>query len=111
KPFYHRDDFSKTTTAATKASQFKICQNIFVFDVEKSVERSLDSLKRGAESLRFTIENETVDIQKLLEKLPLENTAIHFDLKFLSVDFISKINTTVEQKKATVFYNLDPIGQ
>lgn len=111
KPFYHRDDFSKTTTAATKASQFKICQNIFVFDVEKSVERALDSLKRGAESLRFTIENESVDIQKLLEKLPLENTAIHFDLKFLSVAFISKVNTIVEQKKATVFYNLDPIGQ
>ncbi|MEO8254297.1 MAG: methylmalonyl-CoA mutase subunit beta [Flavobacterium sp.] len=111
KPFYHRDDFGKITTATTKASEFKICQNIFVFDVEKSVERALDSLKRGAESLRFTIENEAIDIQKLLEKLPLENTEVHFDLKFLSVAFISKINTIVEQKKATVFYNLDPIGQ
>jgi len=111
KPFYHRDDFSKTTTAATKATQFKICQNIFVFDVEKSVERALDSLQRGAESLRFTIDNESVNIDKLLEKLPLENTVIYFDLKFLSTDFINKINTIVEQKKATVFYNLDPIGQ
>jgi len=110
KPFYHRDDFSKTTTAATKATQFKICQNIFVFDVEKSVERALDSLQRGAESLRFTIDNESVNIDKLLEKLPLENTVIYFDLKFLSADFINKINTIVEQKKAKVFYNLDPIG-
>ncbi|KDN54945.1 methylmalonyl-CoA mutase subunit beta [Flavobacterium seoulense] len=111
KPFYHRDDFSQANTADTKASEFKICQNIFVFDVEKSAERALDSLKRGAESLRFTIENESIDITKLLEKLPLENTAIYFDLKFLSVDFISKTNTIVEQKKARVFYNLDPIGQ
>ncbi|GGA80934.1 methylmalonyl-CoA mutase [Flavobacterium palustre] len=111
KPFYHRDDFSKTTTAPSHAANFKICQNIFVFDIEKSVERALDSLQRGAESLRFTIDNELVDIDKLLEKLPLENTAIYFDLKFLSVDFISKINSIIEQKKAKVFFNLDPIGQ
>ena len=111
KPFYHSDDFSQTTIANTKVSPFKICQNIFVFDIEKSVERALDSLQRGAESLRFTIENESLDITKLLEKLPLENTAIYFDLKFLSVDFINKINIIVEQKKASVFYNLDPIGQ
>lgn len=111
KPFYHRDDFSQTTIANTKISPFKICQNIFVFNIEKSVERALDSLQRGAESLRFTIENESLDIAKLLEKLPLENTVIHFDLKFLSVDFINKVNTIVEKKKATVFYNLDPIGQ
>jgi methylmalonyl-CoA mutase len=111
KPFYHYDDFSKTATANTKASEFKIVQNIFVFDVEKSVERALDTLKRGAESLRFTIENESIDIQKLLENLPLENTAVYFDLKFLSVDFVSKVNAIIEQKNATVFYNLDPIGQ
>lgn len=111
KPFYHGDDFSKTTTADTKASEFKIVQNIFVFDVEKSIERALDSLQRGAESLRFTIENESIDIKKLLENLPLENTAVYFDLKFLSVDFITKVNAIIEQKKATVFYNLDPIGQ
>ena len=111
KPFYHRDDFSKTTTAPSHAANFKICQNIFVFDIEKSVERALDSLQRGAESLRFTIDNELVDIDKLLEKLPLENTTIYFDLKFLSVDFISKINSIIEQKKAKVFFNLDPIGQ
>lgn len=111
KPFYHRDDFSKTATTPSHAANFKICQNIFVFDVEKSIEKALDSLQRGAESLRFTIDNELVDIDKLLEKLPLKNTPIYFDLKFLSVDFISKINSIAEQKNAKVFFNLDPIGQ
>ena len=110
KPFYHGDDFSQTKTAANHAAEFKICQNIFVFDVQKSIQRALDSLQRGAESIRFTIDTESIDIQKLLENLPLENISIYFDLKFLSVDFISKTNKIVEQKKARIFYNLDPIG-
>jgi len=111
KPFYNSDDISKTSEVHTNASNFKICQDIFVFDVEKSAARALDSLQRGAESLRFTIENDSLEIAQLLEKLPLENITIHFSLKFLSIDFVNKINAIVEKKKAVVFYNIDPIGQ
>ncbi|WP_369766239.1 methylmalonyl-CoA mutase subunit beta [Flavobacterium sp. WC2429] len=111
KPFYHKDEFTKAFPITTKASNFKICQNIFVFDIEKSIERALDSLNRGAESLRFTIENDTIDITKLLENLPLENVFVYFNLNFISIDFVAKINTIAIQKKAVVFINLDPIGQ
>lgn len=111
KPFYHGDDFSQIATAPTYAADFKICQNIFLFDIQKSIDRALDSLQRGAESLRFTIDNETIDIKKLLENLPLENTTIYFDLKFLSVDFIEKVNQIAASKKVQIFHNLDPIGQ
>lgn len=111
RPFYHGDDFSQTATAPTLATNFKICQNIFVFDIQKSIDRALDSLQRGAESIRFTLTDESLDITQLLESLPIENTAIYFDLKFLSVDYISRINSIVAQKKARVYYNLDPIGQ
>ncbi|WP_367754797.1 methylmalonyl-CoA mutase subunit beta [Flavobacterium sp. WC2430] len=111
KPFYHKDEFTKAFPITTKASNFKICQNIFVFDIEKSIERALDSLNRGAESLRFTIENDTIDITKLLESLPLENIFVYFNLNFISIDFVNKIDAIVIQKKAIVFINLDPIGQ
>ena len=111
RPFYHGDDFNQTATVPTHATEFKICQNIFVFDIQKSIDRALDSLNRGAESLRFTITDESLDIVQLLASLPLENTPIYFDFKFLSVESISKINNLLAQKKAKVFYNLDPIGQ
>ncbi|MBC5836344.1 methylmalonyl-CoA mutase subunit beta [Flavobacterium muglaense] len=111
KPFYHKDEFTKAYAITTKASEFKICQNIFVFDIEKSIERAVDSLNRGAESLRFTIENDTVDISKLLENLPLENVSVYFNLNFISIDFVAKINQIGSQKKANIFINLDPIGQ
>ena len=63
KPFYDKEDFTKKRSAFTKASQFKICQNIFVFDIEKSIEKALDTINRGAESIRFTIPEETVNIE------------------------------------------------
>lgn len=111
KPFYDASDLPKSFPLATKASEFKICQNIFVFDIEKSIERALDTLNRGAESLRFTIENEALAIDTLLEKLPLEKITVYFHLRFISIDFVKKIDTIAKQRNATIFCNLDPIGQ
>jgi methylmalonyl-CoA mutase len=111
KPFYDKEDIAKKYSVATKASQFKICQNIYVFDIEKSIEKALDSINRGAESLRFTIPEETVNIAKLLEKLPLERIAVYFHFNFISIDFVKKIDAIAKEKKATVYCLLDPIGQ
>jgi methylmalonyl-CoA mutase len=111
KPFYDKEDIKEVLSVATKASEFKICQNIFVHDLNKSVERALDSLSRGAESIRFTIEDETVDVAKLLEKLPLGDTPIFFHLSFISTDFVQQLETIAKAKKATIFCNFDPIGQ
>jgi methylmalonyl-CoA mutase len=111
KPFYHNDEFNKAFHVTTKATQFKICQNIFVYDFEKSIKRALDSLKRGADSLRFTIENESIDITKLLEKLPLEKVTVYFHLRFVSIDFVKKIDAFAKKNNTLIFCNLDPIGQ
>ena len=81
KPFYHQDDLQDILPVITKATEFKICQNIFVFDLEKSIERALESIGRGAESIRFSIEDETIDVAKLLEKLPLKNLQVLYKLK------------------------------
>lgn len=111
KPFYHADEFQNKISVVTKASEFKICQNIFVYDLDKSIARALETLSRGAESIRFTIEDETIDVTKLLEKLPLESTPIYFNLSFISIDFVTKINTFAKDKNATIFVQIDPIGK
>ena len=111
KPFYNKEDVKEVISVTTKASEFKICQNIFVHDINKSIERALDSLNRGAESIRFTIEDETVDVIKLLEKLPLENIPVFFHLHFISIEFIQQLNEIARTKKAVIFCNIDPIGQ
>jgi methylmalonyl-CoA mutase len=111
KPFYHGDEFKGVQPVHTKASAFKICQNIFVHDLAKSNLRAIDSINRGAESIRFTIEDENTDIAKLLENLPLEKITIYFKLNFLSIDFTKKIEAIAKNTNAKIFCNLDPIGQ
>ncbi|GAA3774972.1 methylmalonyl-CoA mutase subunit beta [Flavobacterium ginsengiterrae] len=110
KPFYHSDEFTKSAFVKTQASEFKICQNIFVHDIDKSIKRAINTIERGAESLRFTIQNENIDVQKLLENLPLENRSVYFHLSFLSIDFVKKLDAISIQKKAIFYCNLDPIG-
>lgn len=111
KPFYHNDETIPTHQIETKASEFKILQNIFVFDVEKSNAKALNALNRGAESIRFTIENENVIIDNLLKNLPFENVSYYFNLKFLSIDFANKLTEFASKNKTNFFIQIDPIGQ
>ena len=111
KPFYHKDENSKRYSNNTKATEFKICQNIFVYDVDKSIERAVNTLSRGADSLRFTIENDSIDVIHLLENLPLNNVTVYFNLRFISIDFVKKINAFATKNSTIIFCNLDPIGQ
>ena len=111
KPFYNDDDLPKNLPINPTAKGFKICQNIFVYDLEKSIERALESIERGAESIIFTIENENIDVAKLLERLPLETCEIYFNLDFISVNYISKIETIAKSRNAKIYCNLDPVGQ
>ncbi len=110
KPFYHRDEYVQASGIKTKTIPFLICQNIFVHDLAKSNARAIDSINRGAESIRFTIEDEKIDVAKLLQNLPLDNITIYFNLSFLSIDFIKKIEAVAKEKNAKIFCNLDPIG-
>jgi methylmalonyl-CoA mutase len=111
KPFYHNDDTNVNLNAITPNAPFTIVQNIFVHDVKKSNARALETLQRGAESIRFTIESESISIEELMQNLPLENVNYYFNLPFLSVEFSNKINDFASKNKATIFTQIDPIGQ
>jgi methylmalonyl-CoA mutase len=111
KPFYDKEDLKGSASVSNQATTFSICQNIFVHDLDKSIERALDTIQRGATSLRFTIPNETIAIEKLLAALPLATTTFYFHLQFLSIDFVKRIDQIAKEKEANIFCLLDPIGQ
>ncbi|MGL2964329.1 methylmalonyl-CoA mutase subunit beta [Flavobacterium sp. RSB2_4_14] len=111
KPFYHVDEFESKYAINTPVNAFAILQNIFVHDVKKSNERALDTLNRGAESICFTLENETIFIEDLMQNLPLEKVTYYFKLPTLSTDLIVKINTFSSKNKANCIIQIDPIGQ
>ena len=111
KPFYHNDEDKANLGSNVSETAFSIVQNIFVHDVKKSNERALDTLQRGAESIRFTIENKEVSIEELMKDLPLESTTYYFHLPFLSIDFVNHLNDFSNKNKANFILQIDPIGQ
>lgn len=110
KPFYHIDE-NEVKIESPPSNGFRIIQNIYVYDVKKSNERALDSLKRGAEFVRFTIENEAVSLESLMENLPKENVTYYFNLLFLSSEFIKKIDAFANQNQYRIVVLQDPVGQ
>ena len=111
KPFYHRDEPQNTYGAQTKATQFSICQDIFVYDIEKSIAKANDCINRGAESIRFTLQDGTTDIARLLENFPFEKASVYIQPSFLSIDFLKKIDAIAKAKNALIYVFADPIGQ
>lgn len=111
KPFYHNDEFDSKINCITTATKFKILQNIFVHDVAKSNKRALETLSRGAESIRFTIENQAISIEDLMQNLPLERINYYFHLSFLSIDFATNLDQYCSKNKANFFILNDSIAQ
>jgi methylmalonyl-CoA mutase len=111
RPFYHNDETEIKYVLKENNTPFSILQNIYVYDVALSNKRAIDTLNRGAESIRFTIENENVNLVNLMNNLPLENSTYFFYLPFLSIDFVNKINDFAANNNAKFYIQLDPIGQ
>lgn len=109
KPFYHADE-AGTNLRPLSAEGFSICEDIFVFELQKSTARALDCLNRGAESLRFHIPNAETDISQLLSALPLEKTPVYLVMPFISADFIQKIAFFAKDKQAEIYCLIDPVG-
>ena len=109
KPFYHIDEAKDGLIVNTKASEFVICQDIFVHDVDKSAARAVSTLKRGAEAIRFTISTEGTDVEKLLSGIDAA-TPVYFHLEFISIDFVKQLDAIAKKTGAQFYVQLDPVG-
>jgi len=110
KPFYHLDENSNFNSPPIPKNPFEIVQNIFVFDVQKSNQRALESLNKGAESIRFIIDNEAIIIEELLKNCNQIKATFYFDLKFISIDFATKIAEFAKKNSLNCILLQDVIG-
>ncbi len=109
KPFYHGDEAGNPVTSGGPEG-FAVCQDIFVFDVEKSARRAKDCLNRGADSIRFTIDDKSVDVAQLIDGLDIEGKQLYFRLGFLSDAYAKKINDAVARRNCETILLTDPVG-
>lgn len=110
KPFYHEDDFKEDFQPIPGQPQsWNIAQKIFIDDENIAQAIALDALNRGAEAIIFTAA-EDFDPRTVFKDFPFETASIYFKLTFLSEAFYSKLIKFFTEKNATVYYNIDLIG-
>ena len=109
KPFYHAYDFKNLPqTSITKAASWNICQTIYVSNADRSNKKVLEVLSRGADSIKFIIPSEDISIETLLKEIDLASTPLHFELLFLSEEYIKQL--AVISSNAEIHLNIDIIG-
>ncbi|NJX16499.1 methylmalonyl-CoA mutase subunit beta [Tamlana crocina] len=91
KPFYHADDFEALPKITdTKASNWNICQSIFVAHVEKSNTAAINAIQRGADSIQFVLPSIDISVEELLNNIDVTTVSVHFKPLFLSEEFVKK---------------------
>ena len=110
KPFYHQDDFKdRFHPIPGQPQSWKIAQSVFIDDEKIANKIALDALKRGAEAIVFSADEE-FNVKEVCTDFPFEKVAIYFHLKFLSEPFYKKLIKFFSGRKAVVFYNIDIVG-
>ena len=110
RPFYHADEFDALPEVSdAKATQWYICQTIFVADAKKSNEKAIDALSRGAESIKFIIPNTKINLEELLKSIDTNTTLLYFELQFLDTEYVTEILSKTSKDK--VYIPTDIIGQ
>ncbi|TXN35187.1 methylmalonyl-CoA mutase [Flagellimonas hymeniacidonis] len=111
KPFYHAEDLeSLKTFHLAKEHHWKIAQSIYVGDSKLANNKALDCLKRGAQSILFTIPDNGVNFKDLLLNINLEQAALHFNFKLLESEQIESLLKFLDGKKHNIHLNIDLIG-
>lgn len=110
KPIYHADDFETAFTPIPgHPKHWNIAQSVFVDDVKIANHLILDSIKRGAEAIYISSEKE-FDPTQVFDGFSFETVAIYCHFTFLSEAFILQLKSYFAGKNATVYYNIDIIG-
>ncbi len=110
KPFYHSDDFKTPFSPIPgQPEQWNIGQSIFIDDETVANKLAMNALSRGAEVIYFSSEKE-FDIVTVFRAFQFADTKIYFDLQFLDENFLKQLMTFLSEKKATVYYNIDLLG-
>ncbi|NQX86965.1 MAG: methylmalonyl-CoA mutase [Flavobacteriaceae bacterium] len=98
KPFYHADDTKTEYATRSDATQWRICQTIEVEDVKTANQFALDSISRGAESIKFVL-NTPVNTNLLLKQIDLKNIPICFQTNFISENFVTELSQFASDSK------------
>ncbi len=110
KPFYHREDATDHFQPIPgQPSKWNIAQHVYIDDETVANQLALNAIDRGAESIYFSSQK-PFELEVVFQKFPFHTASIYFDLQFLDEDFIQQLQSFLQKKEATVYYNIDILG-
>ncbi|GFD96251.1 methylmalonyl-CoA mutase [Alteromonas sp. KUL156] len=106
KPFYTKEDRTNIQIN-TPNKGFAICQSINIENEEEANAFAIDSIKRGANAIKFSVKKE-FDYNTLLKGIDTQKTLLYFTFNFLSSQFVKKLADFTNSDKC--YFNIDVIG-
>ncbi|WP_324719644.1 methylmalonyl-CoA mutase subunit beta [Salinimicrobium sp. HB62] len=109
-PFYTAKDVRENKELPPPGS-WSISERILVDSAATGNRQIKEALEKGAESLWLFLSSKDVDLNVLFEGVELKDVQVFFNLKFLSEEFIDKMNASLKGQKGDFFLQIDPIRQ
>ena len=111
KPFYHQEDLENIPTyPLPKNHDWSVGQSIYAGDAQKANAKAQEILKKGVESLIFTVPNEEIDFDALLSGIILKDIQLYFNFEFLALELIQKLVSLLKNKNAKAHLKMDIVG-
>ena len=105
-PFY-TDDIKSIDSKYPNS--WSIAQKIEVNNSLVANSKALELIKKGADSIHFNLQNSSISLKDLLNKIPIKKTELFFKTKSYSNPFLKSLNKLAKDSKS---FNIscDPVG-
>ena len=111
KPFYTSEDLNNLkNTDSTYPNNWRICQNITADNSTDANIKALEFIKKGADSINFVIQNDSISCKELLKNIDIEKTELFFKIEFHSNSYLKSLNDIIKSSSASFNISYDPIG-
>ena len=111
KPFYTTEDLNNLKNADSNyPNRWTICQNITADNPSESNIKALELINKGAESINFKIQNNSIRCKDLLKNIDIEKIELFFKIEFHSNSFLKSLNDIIKSSSTSFNISFDPIG-
>lgn len=111
KPFYTSDDLNNLKNVDSNyPDSWTICQNISADNSSVANIKALELINKGAESINFIIQNNSIRFKDLLKNIDIEKIELFFKIEFHSNSFLKSLNDIIKSSSTSFNISFDPIG-
>ena len=111
KPFYTSEDLNNLKNSDSNyPNSWAICQNITADNSSDANIKALELINKGAESMNFIIQNDSILCNDLLKNIDIEKTELFFKIEFHSNSYLKSLNDIIKSSSTSFNISYDPIG-